>query len=102
MTNHERAAEIWAILVLAARHQELISYKTLERMTGHPRNYFSGALGLIQEHCKRKKLPPLTALVVLESTGLPGSGFNAANRRLLAQARVFVFDWLEIDNPFGK
>ncbi len=94
MTKHDRAAQFWSLLVLAARTQHVLSYDVMERLTGIPRRAVGDFLGPIQEYCKRNDLPPLTSLVVNEKTGLPSEGFTEATDIFGAQARVFVYDWL--------
>ena len=94
MTKHDRAAQYWSLLVLAARTQHVLSYDLMGRLTGIPRQGVGAFLGPIQEYCKRKDLPPLTSLVVNEKTGLPSEGFTEARDIFGAQARVFVYDWL--------
>jgi hypothetical protein len=55
----------------------------------------------IQSFCIIKELTPLTAIVVQQETGLPGSGFTGATAADFgkAQAQVFSKDWLEHGNP---
>jgi hypothetical protein len=53
----------------------------------------------IQSYCLLKKLPPLTALVVSDSTGLPGTGFIAAAEIPKALVDVFAYDWLKHGAP---
>lgn len=101
MTNEQRALQFWSVLVLAARTQQLLSYKTMEKLTGIPRQGVGKILAPIQDYCKKKKFPLLTALVVGEDEGLPGTGFKGATEGnvFAAQSRVFVFDWLGEDVP---
>lgn len=101
MTAHERAAQLWPLLVFAARTQQILSYSMVEKMTGIPRPAVGGFLGPIQDYCKHNDLPPLTALVVNEEQGLPGEGFVGADLKDIfkAQARVFVFDWFKNRPP---
>lgn len=104
MTNFERAAQLWSVLALAARNQEILSYRLVEQLTGVPRVGVGKPLSPIQSYCKQEKLPPLTSIVVLEETGLPGVGFTGADLKDIvgAQARVFVFDWLGHGAPTVK
>src|SRR5258708_25374870 len=99
MNNYERALQGWSILALAARNQQILSYRTVEELTGVPRVGVGQFLGPIQSYCRRNNLPPLTAIVVAEETGLPREGFTAATDIPAAQARVFVFDWLSRGAP---
>jgi hypothetical protein len=99
VTKYDRAAQLWSVLVLAARTQQILSYRTVEQLTGIPKQGVGQALGPIQAYCKRSQLPPLTSLVVNEEKGLPGAGFTEAIDIFGAQARVFVFDWLRRKTP---
>lgn len=100
MTKNDRAAQLWSILVLSARNQQILSYAIVERLTGIDRRGLGKILEPIQTYCRRHNLPPLTVLVVKEETGLPGSGFTEAAEG--AQARVFVFDWFKRKAPSPK
>ena len=107
MTSDERAAQLWSLLVFAARNQKIISYTMVEQMTGLPRQAVGGILSHIQEYCANNKLPPLQSLVVAQGTGVPGEGFTAAETKdediFRKQAKVFVFDWLSIKPvPFPR
>jgi hypothetical protein len=97
MTTKERAVQLWSLLVLSAQHRQILSYATVERLTGIDRQGIGKILEPIQDYCKRKKLPPLTVLVVKEETGLPGEGFTEGAEG--ATARVFVFNWFKNPAP---
>ncbi len=96
MTKFQRAAQLWSLLVFAARNQQILSYKLVEQLTGIFAPGVGGCLGPIQSYCKHQKLPPLTAIVINEDQGLPGEGFTGADLKDIfsAQAQVFVFNWL--------
>ena len=100
MKKHERAAQLWSLLVLSARHQKILSYVMVEHLTGIHRTGLGKILEPIQKYCKRRNLPPLTVLVVNEESGLPGKGFTEASAG--DQARVFVFDWFKDKAPSPK
>jgi len=102
MKSDERAAQLWSLLVLAARSQQILSYSMVEHLTGLPRVGMGRRLSPIQDYCATKHLPPLTCIVVNEQTGLPGEGFSGARIEDLfrEQARVFVFDWFSHEVPF--
>ncbi|MCI0534809.1 MAG: hypothetical protein L0Z50_06250 [Verrucomicrobiales bacterium] len=102
MTRHERAAQLWSVLALAARMQHILSYELAGRLTGLPRQSVGDFLYPIQDYCLQNNLPPLTALVVSEQTGLPSEGFIAAQDVLPAQNRVFVFDWVARGAPSSE
>lgn len=99
MTKYDRAAQLWSLLVLAARNRQILSYSIVEHLTGVPKQGVGAFLGPVQDYCKRHKLPPLTSLVVNEGTGLPSEGFTEATDIFGAQARVFVFDWFGTNAP---
>ena len=99
MTRNERAAQLWSVLTLAARQQIILSYDVAGKLTGLPQFAVGDNLSPIQDYCIQNGLPPLTALVVSEKTGLPSEGFIAAQDVLPAQTRVFVYDWLSRTTP---
>ena len=49
--------------------------------------------------CLLNELPPLTILVVGETSGLPGTGFIAAEDIPKTQQEVFSFDWINHGAP---
>jgi putative restriction endonuclease len=102
MTSDERAAQLWSLLVLAARNQQILSYSMLEHLTGLPRQSMGPRLAPIQDYCIKNKLPPLTSIAVTEADGVPGDKFVGAKIEDIfsAQARVFVFDWFSQKIPF--
>ncbi len=97
MSVAERAAQIWPVLALAATHRQVLTYSILGRLIGVPARGLGHMLEPIQAYCVEKQLPPLTIIVVLEETGLPGSGFTAESSAALfakRQMEVFQFEWL--------
>ena len=99
MDTAERAAQIWPVLVLAARNRQVLTYSILGRLIGVPQAGLGQLLEPIQSYCLLSKLPPLTILVVGKDTGLPGSGFIAASDIPRHQALVFEHDWLSSAPP---
>ena len=99
MTLAEQAERIWPILVLCARHQQILSYSMLERLTGIHRQLQAHPLGRIYAFCERKEYPPLTAIVVNEGDGVPGDLYVPKKGPFEDQCRVFVFDWLKLETP---
>ena len=73
MKATERASQIWAVLALAARNRQILTYEIVGRLIGVPARGLGHLLEPIQSYCLLKDLPPLTILVVQETTGLPGS-----------------------------
>lgn len=99
MRVQERAAQIWPCLVLAAHNRQTLSYDLLSRMIGVPRPALGQLLEPIQSYCLVHDLPPLTALVVSDTTGMPGVGFVAAQDIPGTHVRVFNYDWLSHAAP---
>jgi hypothetical protein len=100
MDEFQRAAQFWAVLVLAARTQQVLSYTMMEKMTGIPQFAQASILGNIYHYCKQNDLPLLPSLVIQEKTGRPASDdlYNEDDIRSI-QARVFVYDWLSHGVP---
>jgi hypothetical protein len=99
MNAFQRAAQIWAVLALAARNRQVLTYEIVGRLIGMPRQGLGRMLEPIQSYCLVNHLEPLTILVVSEQTGLPGDGFVAAADIPATQQRVFAFDWMEYGCP---
>ncbi len=104
MKRDERAAQLWSLLALAARNQQILSYHMIERLTGIPSRAVGRLLAPIQAFCKKNKLPPLTSIVIGKEGGVPGKGFTGGQIEKLFedQSRVFVFDWFNQKVPFPK
>jgi hypothetical protein len=75
MTIYERAAQIWAVLALAARNSQILSYDIVGKLIGVPRHALGRMLEPIQSYCLANDLPPLSILVISEKTGTPGNTF---------------------------
>jgi hypothetical protein len=101
MKKSERACQIWAVLALAARNRQSVTYGQLGKLIGVPTAGLGQLLEPIQSYCIANGLPPLTVLVVQQESGLPGPGFTGASASQFAksQADVFALDWLEHGNP---
>jgi len=99
MKASERAAQIWAVLALAARNRQVLTYDMTAKLTGVPRQGLGRLLDPIQSYCLVKGLPPLTILVVSSDSGMPGQGFIAAEDIPKTQQEVFAFDWLDHGAP---
>ncbi len=98
MTRDQRAAQIWPVLVLAARNRQTLTYSMLARMIGVPMPGLGRLLEPIQSYCQNNNLPPLTILVV-KDTGVPGTGFTAAEDIPRNQQKVFEMDWIKRGSP---
>ncbi|MEH6565491.1 MAG: hypothetical protein V7756_09235 [Halopseudomonas sp.] len=101
MTRSERASQIWAVLALAAKGRQSLTYGILSKLIGVPAAGLGKLLEPIQSYCLIEKLPPLTILVVQQESGLPGAGFTGAKATEYTknQMKVFAFDWVEHGNP---
>ncbi len=102
--NWEHAAGIvWGLLVQAAQRGKTITYGEVAPTIATNPLSVGHALGPIQNYCLENRLPPLTAIVVGATTGVPGGGFIAweADDLSTAHGMVFAFDWTTIANPYG-
>ena len=95
MNTYLRATQIWPILTWAATNRQTLTYGILGKLIGVPARGLGHWLEPIQVYCVKHRLPPLTVLVVSSTTGMPGTGFNAASEVPKALQQVFSFDWLE-------
>lgn len=102
MKISERASQTWPILALAAGNRQTLTYEMVGKLTGMHTAGVGAVLEPIQSYCLLHGLPPLTALVVNKTTGLPGAGFVAASDAPRAFARVFEHDWLSVGCPSPK
>lgn len=100
--QEHRAFLGWNFLTRKALEHNTSTYTELAEFVGvHPRvtRFF---LALIQAHCLHHGLPPLTILVI-NNTGLPGTGFIAwdTHQFELDKQKVFAHDWSQEENPFS-
>lgn len=102
--NWEYAASLlWPVLVSAAKDRRNLTYTELAPLiTTNPLSV-GKALEPIQAYCMDFKLPPLSAIVVGKTSGLPGAGFVAWDIDDIETAfeKVFNYPWASIQNPFG-
>ena len=99
MNTYERAAQIWSVLGLAAWNRQVLTYEIVGHLIGVPSRGLGRLLEPLQSYCLLNELPPLTAIVVSQKTGLPSVGFTAAENVPLEHVRVFEFDWLKHNAP---
>lgn len=100
--NHsERARLAWQELVLAAKNRTTLTYGALGALIGVHHRAIGYVLSPIQDYCLEARLPPLTILVI-NSSGLPGTGFIAHDRADLEGGlrAVWQHDWTDERNPF--
>jgi hypothetical protein len=98
-----KAAVAWPALVDVARNSETITYKSLGDAIGVHQRSVRLVLDLIQAYCVDVGLPPLTAVVVSQTRGRPGSGFIAwdVDNLDVGFALVYGFDWRVIPIHFA-
>ncbi len=99
MTRTERAWQVWPLLAFAAKNRQVLTYDLVSKLTGMSAVGLGAVLEPIQSYCLLNKLPPLSAVVVSKSTGLPGVGFIAASDVPKALIQIFERDWLSIPCP---
>ena len=96
-----RALQAWQYLIGKANNRQIAKYDELRILMGYPTNNPLGSiLGCIMYYCEQNNLPPLTLLVV-NQTGVPGSGFTAETKKYYHQRRedVFEYPWYKIVPP---
>jgi hypothetical protein len=98
MQCHERAAQIWPVLCLAAWNRQILSYQIVGQLIGVPHYALAQLLEPIQSYCLIRELPALTVIVV-NTEGRPGTGFIAADNVSYEQQRVYAHDWLTETTP---
>ena len=98
MTRLERSAQIWEVLT---RDRTICTYGELAEKIGMQRSAAHAMwqfLEPVMRYCDRRRLPPLTVLVVSKATGRPSAGLLTVNVDDAgevdeAQRRVKEHDW---------
>jgi hypothetical protein len=72
VTYEQSALQIWSVLVLAARNQQILSYGLMHSITGVHASLQAPILGRIEHYCEVKGFPKLTAILVNQKDGVPG------------------------------
>jgi putative restriction endonuclease len=101
--QYERAYRAWQILIQFATKKDDITYGQLAHGLGIHHRPVRFVLDRIQSYCLEERLPPLTILVVNQTTRSPGSGFIAWDVNNIEQGKeqVYNFPWSSIENPFS-
>lgn len=99
MTVSQRALQLWPLLAWAARNRQVLTYSIVAKLIGVPTVGLGQLLEPIQSYCMKRNLRPLTILVVQQETGVPGTGFVAAENISRVQGEVFQYDWLSHGCP---
>ncbi|MEX2536358.1 MAG: hypothetical protein WD273_12250 [Trueperaceae bacterium] len=101
----EVAAQIWEILVRAARREppRFLFYSQLGNELGVYQRNLKKPLHLLQDYCLDEGKPVITGLVVEKQTGLPSDGYFATSPEQHRQniLRVREHPWESELNPFG-
>ncbi|SEI15773.1 HNH endonuclease [Tardiphaga sp. OK245] len=97
------AAKAWPVLADIAARRTVIFYKDLAGKIGEHHRAVRYVLGVIQEFCMDSGLPPLTAVVVSKTHGIPGDGFIAWEIDDLEAGLGYVYskDWTAMANPYS-
>lgn len=104
--HQSRAREAWPHLATRANGGgKPFTYRELGDLVGVHCRAVGWFLGEIQDYCDRHKLPPLQALVVQSTTGLPGGGYHGSNRTRADHARavaaVHAHEWAKTPPNFS-
>ncbi|MDA8014600.1 MAG: hypothetical protein MPK09_03175 [Gammaproteobacteria bacterium] len=89
------SVKIWVLLACAARERRLYTYGGLAQALGMRGPIRKQHLKPIMHYCNEESLPPLTALVVHQQTGLP-EGLEVTDRE---RDQVFTEKWHTIALP---
>ena len=96
---HPRTPEIFDYLKEHARARRTTTYGELGQRVGLSARGTAKPLYYIRDVCLDRYLPPLTAIVVRSSDGLPGVGLTPAGTQVTIaemrdmQRQVFAYDW---------
>lgn len=100
---YHAASILWTELTDLAEMHQTKSYGQVAPLIDTNPLSVRRALDPIQRYCLDHRLPPLTALIVSQDTGLPGDGFYAWDVDDMATAKplIFAHPWEKLPNPFG-
>jgi hypothetical protein len=99
-TRPYRALQLWQILIAKSSNRQVATYGELEKIVGFKgAGVFAQILGHVMYYCRQNDLPPLTALVVKKSTGLPGCGLTSRKDLNADREEVFAFRWFRVVPP---
>lgn len=104
--HQSRARKAWPYLAERANlGGPPFTYKQIGELIGVHWRAVGWFLGEIQDYCHRSKLPPLQALVVQSTTGLPGGGYHGSARTYAehehAVAAVHAHEWAKTPPNFS-
>lgn len=102
-SSSTRALQAYLVLISSAWNRQTITYGIISQnhMQFGNGGILACPLGCILGWCYEQGLPPLTALVVNDITGLPGDGFGVVDGEDYPAAlqHVFRFNWFSIFPP---
>ena len=96
MTTHERAIQIYQILITCAHERRILTYEILGEMVGLPPMSLGAHLTHLMNWCDTNQLPPITVLVVQKDSGKPGVGFTSFEDLHRDRERAFAHDWFKM------
>jgi alkylated DNA nucleotide flippase Atl1 len=99
MTRPERALQVWQVLVGAADNRQLLTYEILAKLIGMGAGTMAQTLGIIMRYCDERDLPPLTAIVVKKSSGVPGTGLTTLREINRDREKVYSYPWYRQTPP---
>lgn len=97
MTRAERAMQVWQVLISAAQNRQTLTYKMLaNHLEFEGAGVFAHILGRVMVFCETNDLPPLTCLVVNQTTGLPGAGLTTIEDLPKDRESVYNHNWFSM------
>jgi len=102
-TESTRALQIWQILISKAHNRQSMTCGELaDLLKYNGAGVMNRMLGHISWYCDENDLPPLTALVVNKTTGIPGEGLHtliSLKKLNVDRERVYDYAWYAIFPP---
>ena len=99
---HPKVPVVFEYLKRCAHQKRVATYSELGNHVGLAAQGTAMPLHYIQDACWALQLPPITALIVRKSDGLPSTGFKSGKSGLTRREhsailqQVFAFDWSPI------
>lgn len=102
-SHSARALQAWQILVGKAMNRQTITYEGLSKLmySKSAAGVLASILGHVAFFCNENGLPPLTAIVVNSTSGLPGEHIPVDDLAKLNEKReeVYRHDWYDVYPP---
>ncbi|MDP3008861.1 MAG: hypothetical protein Q8N30_07300 [Methylococcales bacterium] len=97
MKRCERAMQVWQILISAAHNRQTLTYgQVADNLEFDGAGVLSQILGRIMNYCQANGLPPLTCIVVNQTTGLPGAGLTTVANLPIDREAVYNQNWFSL------